>query len=116
MTSHTPDEEQLDGLLADIGLTTCEFKREWGTLRTCVYCGEFNHSFRHTIKAKLSTHIKQKEREAEVNGRRIQAEATLDKWRNDETSVMDYADFLEAQVEAWRFELQQPADTKVEDV
>lgn len=46
-----------------------------------------------------------REREARIDGRRIQAEATLDKW-NDTDPVREYlfGKFLEGQVEAHRYE------------
>lgn len=53
----------------------------------------------------LSARDKEIERKARLDGRRIQAEATLDKWKL--TKDGEFAIFLEGQIAAHRYELEE---------
>lgn len=53
--------------------------------------------------------VAEAEKRATANGRRIQAEATLDKWKAIPYAgdSSEFPIFMHAQVEAWRYEVQQ---------
>ena len=54
-------------------------------------------------KQQLLAIIEQREREARVDGRRIQAEATFDKWHSVE-KLEGFGTFAEGQKLAWQYE------------
>ena len=63
---------------------------------------------KNTIMRLITTHTAKKELEARIDGRRIQAQATLDKWNEtDPSAEYTFGTFLAAQVDGFVYELTQ---------
>jgi hypothetical protein len=115
MTSHTPDEEQLREqiqLLNGSGAHACYCPRSVDKGCECALSNEYVDELIQLISA----HIKQKEREAELEHMAKQLYVTEAMQRALDTQTYGANSYAPKSLEDCRIELGlQPADTKVED-